>query len=1032
MRRKTVLGIMLTLLLLDISAPIFLFSRSLAQPSEGNWDVIGAEVVENETIALSGNLTIKAGGSLTLRNVTLRMNVEHDGQYGISVEEGGALSIYDSNISSTTGSRFFFSVMVGSFVMKNSELHDAGWGGGAGWGSEPRKRGLHVQADDAVIDGNLIMDCLGVFLCLCHNSSVTNNRLVTDCGVMVTHNVPPFTPTPSSNTILNNTIQGALEFGITIGAGNSNLVANNTILDAMVGINMWDSRDNIVVSNHVNPENHPDPWGGIVLGGSCSNNTIANNTIKTENPKGIIDGIEVVRSVNNRIEGNNIQNLMGGITLSYAHNNVVANNNLSNIWRGKDPMHSYSPSANAIQLYHSSNNTITNNQISHAQANAILVWDMSKNNVMQANIINSSYNGFSLHYSSDNNTIINNAVGNIESWTIVFDESNENVAYDNDFLDANIKTYDNGVNQWDSEGHGNYWGDYVGQDEDKNGIGDTPYHIPPNGTDSFPLASPKPVTFAPILIPEPAGPPLSPSDPISAVVATEQTWKDATVTLQDMTVKTGGILTLQNMTIMLCADSSINVQAGGSLYIFNSKITAFDPNYGGYPFLVTKANEFVMKNSEVEYAGFCFQTDFPGGMSVLATNATIENNTFAHNYRGIWVSSQLGWVQYPPFVTITNNTVTCSYDGIVYDTGDVLGNTVSKIIHTGIFGSLSGQWWRQYYFLANNSVTQVWTGAIMLSGTEGTWVTDNRIWDIEMGILLLSSVNNARIADNTISDAWRWAIEISPSESSSQGNILANNTILDCTKGIDLSPESNDTLIYGNNIINSPNSSDLGSNVWDFNSGGNYWSDYIGIDANEDGAGDTPYTIPSNGVDKYPLIVPAVWYFSDPIPVNWQGTIYPVALSSNSTISTFKFNQLQKQISFDATGASDSTGYCNITIPKTLLKDSPWTITINNLPTTDHTKTENDTHTSLYFTYTHASTSHIIIRGTSVVPEFPSISTLPIFIILTVLLVLFPRKKNLTNQRRSERHENIDRFYSRIGRLLSASRSRSAHKALAR
>jgi len=1012
---------MLTLLLLGTSASIFLFSPSLAQPSEGDWDVVGVEVVENETIELSGNLTIKAGGSLTLRNVTLGMNVEHDGQYGISVEEGGALSIYDSNISSTTGFRFFFSVMVGSFVMKNSVLHDAGWGGGADWGGEPRKRGLYVQADDAVIDGNFISDSLGVFLCLSRNSSLTNNRLITDYGITITHNVPPYRPMPQYNSILNNTIQGSLENGITI-SGNSNVVANNAILDAMVGIMLMGSRDNIVTNNRVIPEHHPDPWGGIVLWNWCVNNTIANNTVKTENPKGIIDGIEVVRSVNNRIEGNVVENLIGGITLSYAHNNVIANNNLSDIWRGIDPMHSYSPSSDAIQLYHSSNNTIINNQISRAQSNAIILWDMSKNNVLQANVIDSSYNGIGLHYSSDNNTIANNEVGRIGSWTIVLEESNENVAYHNSFLDPIIETYDDGMNYWNLEGHGNYWGDYEGQDIDGDGIGDAPYHILPRGTDDFPLMNPELATFVPIPILEEASPPLRPPDPARATITTEETWKNTVVTMDGITVKNGGNLTLQNVTVMFCSGfTGISVEAGGSLYIYDSKITAADPSYGGFSFFVTKAKEFVMMNSVLSYSGFCFQTDFPGGLSVLATNATIENNTCVHNYRGIWIGTMLGWVQYPPFVAIANNTVSYSYDGIVYDTGDVLGNTVSKIIHTGIFGSLSSQMWRQYYVLANNNISQVWTGAIMLSGTEGTWVTNNRISDIHIGILLLSRVTNARIADNTVSDAWRWAIEISPSESSSHGNILANNTILDCTKGIYLSPESNDTLLYRNNIINSPNSSDLGSNSWDYNSEGNYWSDYIGIDANGDGAGDAAYDIPPNGVDKYPLIVPAVWNFSDPLPVNWQGTIYPVALSSNSTISTFKFNQLQKQISFDATGASDSIGYCNVTIPKTLLKDSPWTIIINNLPIADHTKTENDTHTYLYFTYMHANTSHIIIRGTSVVPEFPSIPTLPIFIILIMLLVLFARKKNPTNQTRSGRHENIDRFYSRTNRLLSAS-----------
>ena len=862
-----------------------------AQPLNGNWDVVGVEVVENDAIELSGNLTIRVGGSLTLRNVVLRMNLEGNGQYGISVEEGGSLYIYDCNISSATEFRFFFIVVGGKFVMKNSELRDAGWGGGGDWGGEPRKRGLYIQAEDAVIDGNFISDSLGVFLCLSQNSSISNNRLITDYGITVTHSVSPYQPIPQDNSILNNTIQGAQEYGITIGAGNSNVVANNTILDAMVGIYLAESRDNTIENNTVIPEHHPDPWGGIVLWNWCVNNTIKNNTIRKEVTSGIIDGIEVVRSVNNRIEGNTVENLRGGITLSYSHDNVVATNNLSDIWWGGPE------SGSAIQLYHSTNSTIINNQISGAQSNAILLCDMSRNNVIQANVINSSYNGISIHYSSDNNIIANNVISNIGSWTILLDESFENVVFDNDFFDPIVMGYDNGTNRWDYGGHGNYWGDYGGQDEDGNGIGDEPYHILPNGTDAFPLTSPKQVTSMPVPILEPASLPLSPPDSINAEITTKETWKNETVMINRITVKNGGNLTLQNMTIMISNGyTGISMEAGGSLYILDSNITAFDPNYGGYSFYVMHATEFVIKNSELHYAGFCFQGDFPGGLSVISTNATIENNVFTHNYRALCVTTHLHVTPEPPFCYITNNTVSYSYDGMSTNTCDVMNNTISKTIQSGIFGSTASQQWREFYIMAYNDISQVWMGALMLNQTDGIWVMDNKISQSEKGILLFSSAANCRIIGNVIRDTWGWTIQISNNEYASTSNIVANNTILDCGGGIYLAEDSYGNLIYRNTIINSPNSSDLGSNVWDYNGEGNYWSDYTGVDVKKgsnqdmpgsDGVGDTPYIIDVDSADRFPLMYP---YGSPPprtysltIATNTEGTTDPSSGEYNYT-----------------------------------------------------------------------------------------------------------------------------------------------------
>lgn len=42
--------------------------------------------------------------------------------------------------------------------------------------------------------------------------------------------------------------------------------------------------------------------------------------------------------------------------------------------------------------------------------------------------------------------------------------------------------------------------------------------------------------------------------------------------------------------------------------------------------------------------------------------------------------------------------------------------------------------------------------------------------------------------------------------------------------------------------------------AWDFGKQGNYWSDYNGTDSNQDGIGDTPYTIDVLNQDLYPIM----------------------------------------------------------------------------------------------------------------------------------------------------------------------------------
>jgi len=133
----------------------------------------------------------------------------------------------------------------------------------------------------------------------------------------------------------------------------------------------------------------------------------------------------------------------------------------------------------------------------------------------------------------------------------------------------------------------------------------------------------------------------------------------------------------------------------------------------------------------------------------------------------------------------------------------------------------------------------------------------------------------------------------------------------------------------------------------------------------------------------------------------WEDVDYPVLILSNSTVSNFNFNQPEAQMSFKISGETGTSGYCNVTIPKTLLKGEPWTVKLNGT-NWNFQSFENETHSFIYFTYTHASTFYIVIQGTWVIPEFPSTTILTLLMLATLIATI------LLKRRRKNR--NVDHF----------------------
>lgn len=119
-----------------------------------------------------------------------------------------------------------------------------------------------------------------------------------------------------------------------------------------------------------------------------------------------------------------------------------------------------------------------------------------------------------------------------------------------------------------------------------------------------------------------------------------------------------------------------------------------------------------------------------------------------------------------------------------------------------------------------------------------------------------NSVFGNKIANNGVGF---WFIE------ASGNSVTGNNITANEYAGIAFLNSSNNVIFHNNFVNNQEQVYDLSRdnpsippsiNVWDngYPSGGNYWSDYNGTDANHDGIGDTPYVIDANNIDHYPLM----------------------------------------------------------------------------------------------------------------------------------------------------------------------------------
>lgn len=117
-----------------------------------------------------------------------------------------------------------------------------------------------------------------------------------------------------------------------------------------------------------------------------------------------------------------------------------------------------------------------------------------------------------------------------------------------------------------------------------------------------------------------------------------------------------------------------------------------------------------------------------------------------------------------------------------------------------------------------------------------------------------------------------------------------------------------------------------------------------------------------------------------------DGYVYHVNVLTNSMISMFQFDEGSMKIGFNVTGLLGMDQFVNITIPIELL-NGDFTVRVDD-SFVDPVLVQNSTHSQLGLTYAHRA-HHIEITGTTAIPEFPSYLILPLFMLATLLSIVY-------------------------------------------
>jgi len=365
-----------------------------------------------------------------------------------------------------------------------------------------------------------------------------------------------------------------------------------------------------------------------------------------------------------------------------------------------------------------------------------------------------------------------------------------------------------------------------------------------------------------------------------------------------LTVLLINMLTLAFNTQPVRASGTIYIRADGSIDPPTAPISTLDNvTYTLTGNITSDADGIVIERSSitVDGNGYTLQGSGSGsGFYLLSiNNVTVKNTNINGFQRGTeFLNSSNNHIAGN---NITNSNVIGIYFRAPSENNTICGN---NIVNSGYQTAirLHGPGCKNFTIRGNNinGLNDCGISTEIEGGPSGHTIYENIITGCGWGIFLSQSSNNTIYA-NKIADCFSAGMLIS---FYSDNNTVYDNNITANYRGIyiGLIGGTSGNRFWHNNIIDNDyqvliESYDSTTCMWDndYPSGGNYWSDYSGVDfcngpyqneTGSDGKGDTPYIIDENNRDNYPLMNP------------WEPTILSIAPTSTkvSVGHTFKVN----------------------------------------------------------------------------------------------------------------------------------------------